>query len=135
MRKLIGLSALMAVLGALAVSASVAAANEAPARGDGTAKFFENVNRLATSDCPGATGPTWLSWMCAWQGSEWGGQLSAWTENNFGCHNHAGNPNLRSFWNRTPYNVRIGGWGVLGPGYGLQFGVNEPITGNICWPA
>lgn len=119
----------MVVLGVFAVSASVAGAKEGS-----PAKSPKGINLLATSDCPSATGPTWLSWMCAWQGNEYGGQLSAWTQNNTGCHNHSNNPNLRSFWNRTPYNVRIGGWGVLGPGYGLQMGVNEPITGEICWP-
>jgi hypothetical protein len=136
MQRLIRLSALLAVVGVFTVSASVAGAKEAPAAGeDGSPGVVKHINHLAMSDCPSATGPTWLSYMCAWNGGEWGGQLSAWTQNDFGCHNHANNPYLRSFWNRTPYNVRIGGWGVLGPGLGLQMPINQPITGDICWPA
>ncbi len=136
MRRPIGLLALLAVLGALAVSAAGAAAKEAPHRtGDGAIIFYKpNLAPFAESDCPGAIGPNWESYMCAWQGTEWGGQLSYWPQGNKGCHNHVNNPNLRSFWNRTPYNVRIGGWGVLGPGLGLQMTPNTPITGELCWP-
>lgn len=130
MKRLIGLPALL-VACVLAISAPVAQGADR----DGIKTFYKSVNPLAMSDCPSATGPTWESYMCAWQGNEYGGALSYWPQGNTGCHNHAGNPNLRSFWNRTPYNVRIGGWGVLGPGYGLQMPANEPITGELCWPA
>jgi hypothetical protein len=112
MRRLIGLSALLAVLGAFAISASGASASEAQVQ-----------------EC------TAFGWMCAWSGNEWGGQFSHWPASSTGCHTHAENPNLRSFWNKTPFNVRLGGATILGPGLGLQTPINSPVTGQLCWPA
>lgn len=73
--------------------------------------------------------------VCAWQGTEYGGEFSWWPASSTGCHSHVKNANLRSFWNLSPYTIRVGGWGTLPSGLGLQFGANEPITGEICWPA
>ena len=105
-KRLVGFPALLAVLGVFALPAPNASANE-----------------CAVKDL-----------MCAWSGSEWNGELSWWYPSDFGCHNHANNPKLRSFWNDTPYTVRIGGWGNLGPGLGLQIPSGDYITGEICWP-
>jgi hypothetical protein len=37
---------------------------------------------------------------CAWSDSGYIGNFSWWSPGS-GCHDHAGNPNLRSVWNRT----------------------------------
>lgn len=111
MRKLIGLSALLTILGVLAISASGASAS----RSECSAHFLENP-------------------VCVWSGSETGGSFAWWPASSQGCHSHAGIHDLRAFWNTSPYKVRLGGATVLFPGYGLDAPVNEPVTGEICWP-
>jgi hypothetical protein len=73
--------------------------------------------------------------VCAWANSDFTGNFSWWAASNTGCHNHAGNPYIRSGYNRTGYNVRYGGGPTLPPGYAFQLNPGEnPITGQICWP-
>lgn len=83
----------------------------------------------AKSDCP-------ANHVCAWEGYNYTGQLSYWAESNTGCHSHAENPKIRSLWNRSGYRVRYGGQGVFEPGaFASQNPGENPITGEICWPA
>jgi hypothetical protein len=77
------------------------------------------------SQCPGDA-------VCAWSGANYTGTFSWWPGSSTGCHNHADNPNLQSYWNRTGYNVRLGGQGTLGSGLADP---NRASTGDICWPA
>jgi Peptidase inhibitor family I36 len=77
------------------------------------------------SQCPGNA-------VCAWSGTNYTGQFSWWPASSTGCHGHADNPTLRSFWNRTGYTVRLGGQGNLGSGLA---DANRTVTGDICWPA
>lgn len=126
MQRLMGLLVTIAVLGALAIAAPLATASEPQVFSEGE---VASVASEAEVDYCYSN-----HLMCAWQGSEFGGQWSWWNASDTGCHNHANNPKLRSFVNATPYTVRIGGWGNLAPGYGLQMPVNDPITGLLCWP-
>jgi Peptidase inhibitor family I36 len=112
MRKLFGLLALPAVLCAFSISASGAAASQ---------QQCFNLDAYQP--------------VCAWSGSEWNGTFSWWPGSSTGCHNHTGNPNLRSFWNNSPYTIRMGGWGTLPSGYGYQIPGSGSVTGDICWPA
>jgi Peptidase inhibitor family I36 len=72
--------------------------------------------------------------VCAWENSNFTGNFSQWAASDTGCHNHAGNPKIRSGWNRTGVNVRFGGAGVLEPGKAFELLSGDPITGEICWP-
>jgi hypothetical protein len=68
--------------------------------------------------------------VCAWSGGSATGNFSWWAANT-GCHNHAGNPNIRSMYNRTDHDIELPGRGFLGAGF--SFGWAEPaITGLIC---
>jgi len=71
--------------------------------------------------------------VCIWQNSNFTGTFSWWSRADTGCHNHEGNPNIRSAWNRTDYWVRLGGRGPVAPGNTLQE-FSGAITGQICWP-
>ena len=89
------------------------------------------VAPLSKSQCP-------AGYMCVWSGRNWEGNFSAWPESNTGCHSHSENSSIRSWWNRTGYTVRLGGWGTSGPHSEPETFVLEstnPITGEICWPA
>jgi hypothetical protein len=77
------------------------------------------------SQCPGNA-------VCAWSGANYTGAFSWWPASSTGCHSHADNPSLQSFWNRTGYTVRLGGQGNLGSGLADP---NRAVTGDICWPA
>lgn len=112
MRKLIGLSALLAVVGVSAISAPGASASTAQC----AAISYENP-------------------VCAWSNSDTTGTFSWWPASSKGCHDHTENPKLRSFWNTSPYTVRLGGAGTLPSGYGIYTPENSPVTGEICWPA
>jgi hypothetical protein len=72
--------------------------------------------------------------VCAWENSNFTGNFSQWSASETGCHNHAGNPNIRSGWNRTGVNARFGGAGVLEPGKAFELLSGNPITGEICFP-
>ena len=152
-QKLIGLVALMAALGALVVVASSAAAEEAeapesaapeavspeavspeaviPATGGRTAAVIgpiaaAEVAPLSLEQCSQGT-------VCAYENNNWSGQFSWWAGSDTGCHNHLGNPKIRSGWNRTQHFVWYGTVGVpKGEGFWIPEGQN-PVTGKICW--
>lgn len=134
MRRLIGVLALFAALGVLALSASAASAEEFPPASE------EEVPSFVEPTTPGEITPNSMSQcspgtMCAWEGLNFDGNFSWWGASEFGCHSHGGNPNLRSFWNRTPYTVRLGGWRDLGSGQSIGvIGWSESVTGELCWP-
>lgn len=111
MRKLIGLMAVLGVFGVFLASTPVASASESQCSSSGM--------------------------MCVWGGGEhtefFEGPFSWWPASSTGCHNHSGNPNIISAWNRTGYVVRMGGQGNLQPGEKRIYGT--PVTGEICWPA
>jgi Peptidase inhibitor family I36 len=71
--------------------------------------------------------------VCVWEGNDFDGNFSWWARSNTGCHNHEGNPNIRSAWNRTDYRVRLGGWGEIADDIAIGLGSGS-ITGQICWP-
>ncbi|MDO8188562.1 peptidase inhibitor family I36 protein [Conexibacter sp. JD483] len=76
------------------------------------------------ADCPGHA-------VCIWSGPTFGGQLSWFSENDIGCHPHPDNTPIRSAFNRSTWDVRIGGWGYLQES---NFKDNLPnITGEVCW--
>jgi hypothetical protein len=115
--------------------ASVAAAEEAPPASvesasptapAGTGK----LSPLAKSQCSENT-------VCVWAKINYEGGFSQWAGSETGCHSHAGNPGIKSWWNRTGYTVRLGGWGNVGPHEAGSFvwESETPITGEICWPA
>jgi hypothetical protein len=118
MRKLVCLAAMLAALGLLAVSASGAAAEEAPLPSG-------EVAPASMSECPSNA-------VCVWSGQSFDGSFSWWSGSETGCHNHADNPVIGSAWNRSGYRVRIGGWGYL------VTGKSEPnlgqVFGEVCWP-
>lgn len=71
--------------------------------------------------------------VCAWENSNFTGNFSQWSAGETGCHNHAGNPNIRSGWNRIGSNVRYGGVLILEPGFAFEKPTGNAITGEICW--
>ena len=85
--------------------------------------FVATEKASATSQCPGGA-------VCAWSGANYTGNFSWWAANT-GCHNHAGNPNIRSMFNNTGHTINIVGRGSLGASF--EFGWAEPaITTEIC---
>jgi hypothetical protein len=130
MRKLIGLLALLMVLGAIAVPAS-AAAEEVVVEGS---KFV--VQPTSTSEmAPDSLSQCSANTMCVWENNDFTGNFSWWAESNTGCHSHLSNPKLRSGWNRTGYRVRVGGALYLYPGESFRLIEGNPITGEVCFPA
>lgn len=71
--------------------------------------------------------------VCAWSGI-FTGTLSWWPESNTGCHNHSGNPKLKSGFNGSSYRERVGGWGYVASHYAWE-SVGGVVTGELCWPA
>jgi hypothetical protein len=104
-----------------------------PAAEEGPSYVIEAVSpsemsTMSLSQCSANT-------VCAWANSDFTGNFSWWPASSTGCHNHSGNPSIRSGYNRTGYNVRYGGGPTLPPGYAFQLNPGEnPITGEICWP-
>jgi len=69
---------------------------------------------------------------CVWERSGYEGRFSFWGPNT-GCHNHEGNPSLRSVWNRTGRTIEIPGRFNIGPGGSISLGGSEnSITGLVC---
>lgn len=69
--------------------------------------------------------------VCLWANSDYTGNFSFWAASDRGCHNHEGNPNLRSVWNRTSNTIEIPGRGFrIGPNG--RIGWSEAATGVIC---
>ena len=84
-----------------------------------------NLSPLALSECPAGG-------VCAWAEGEYRGKFSWWLGSQTGCHAHADNTPLYSFWNRTQnYTVRLGGQGSIGPGE--HFTVPFGVYGELCW--
>ncbi len=145
MRKLI-LMALLAALGAFAISASGAAAAEelpsaappavgaevAPSAGHAGVVVpitASQMSPLSLEQCPQGS-------MCIWSNNDFTGSFSHWPGPETGCHSHTGIPKIKSAWNRTGYEVRMGGGPVLKSGDALIVRAGEnPITGEVCWPA
>jgi len=140
--------ALLAGLGAFAISASgAAAAEEAPSEvppvagaeeapsDDGAGASGVVVQMPASQMSPFSLDQCPQGHMCIWEGREWTGPFSQWLGQETGCHEHAGLPLIRSAWNRTGFTVRVGGGPELHSGDALLVQVGEnPITGKVCWP-
>jgi Peptidase inhibitor family I36 len=145
-KKLVGLMSLL--LAALVVSASSggAAAEGAPAGVatpeagvptivGGSSNLVEKIEGsaesafapLSTSQCSPGT-------MCVWSNANFTGNFSQWPASDTGCHPHAGNPSLRSGWNRTSLRVRVGGRFFLEPTFFFSLEAQNPVTGEICFP-
>jgi hypothetical protein len=75
---------------------------------------------------------TWGT-VCAWSHLNFEGQFSWWWGSNTGCKAHEGNPNLRSFWNRTEWWDQIPGKGRSIAPWEILY-VEPAVTGVICWP-
>jgi hypothetical protein len=84
-----------------------------------------NLSPQALSECPSGG-------VCAWAEGEYRGKFSWWLGSQTGCHGHADNTPLYSFWNRTQnYTVRLGGQGSIQPGE--HFTVPFGVYGELCW--
>lgn len=128
MKKIIGLMALVAALGAFAISASGANAAEPTASSGATIAPVNTaqMSPLSLTQCSAGT-------VCAWSTNNFEGTFSWWAASDTGCHSHENNPKLRSGWNRTSHFVWYGTLGVpAGEGWTLNAGAN-PITGQVCW--
>lgn len=131
MRKLFGFTALLAALGALAVSNSTAAEQTPPASEQGTPPSAQPVTPGPT---PASIGQCQVGWYCAWSGNNFTGNFSAWAT--AGCQNHVNNPNIRSGYNHgTGAGAQYGGQVYLFNNSSFsQTPSGNPITGLICWP-
>jgi hypothetical protein len=73
--------------------------------------------------------------VCIWAGRNYEGKFDWWAASETGCHNHEGNPEVRSIYNKTAYNVEVYGRFILQSGIGVSLEPGEgPITSAICWP-
>jgi uncharacterized membrane protein len=94
----------------------------------------------APTETPGVVTPASLSQcsagtMCIWEGKQWVGNFAWWPQSSWGCHSHAGIAKFRSWWNRTQFTVRLGGWGKIPPGAQETFVLEgDYISGEVCWP-
>lgn len=70
--------------------------------------------------------------VCAWSGYGYGGQFSWWPASPYGCKNHSENDPVRSGYNGSSYNERIGGWGKIPPYYAWE-SVGGAVYGELCW--
>jgi hypothetical protein len=69
--------------------------------------------------------------VCLWANEDYTGNFSFWAASDRGCHNHEGNPSLKSVWNRTSNTIEIPGRGFrIAPG--AHIGWSEAATGVIC---
>ena len=72
--------------------------------------------------------------MCVWQDIAFTGNFSWRYAEDRVCHDHLGNPEIRSAWNRTPYTVALGGKTTLAPTVQWSSGAAwSYVTGWICW--
>jgi hypothetical protein len=83
------------------------------------------VSPMSLSDC--AVGK-----VCAWSAYGWVGQFSWWPASPYGCVNHANNNPVRSGYNGSGYNERIGGWGTIPPHYTWE-SAGGAVYGELCW--
>ena len=88
---------------------------------------------VATPKASAGLGQCSYNTVCAWSEEGWRGNFSWWSLNS-GCHNHEGNPRLRSVYNLTTRTIEIPGQGeriLPGGTISLQPWMNA-ITGVIC---
>lgn len=90
----------------------------------GSAKRGE-VSPMSLSEC--ANGK-----VCAWKQYGFAGQFSWWPASPTGCKDHANNNPVRSGYNGSSYNKRIGGWGTIPPYYAWE-SVGGAVYGELCW--
>lgn len=111
-------------LGVIPSMASAELAETAPPLAEPGA-IAGNLSPQALSECPSGG-------VCAWAEGEYRGKFSWWLGSQTGCHGHAENTPLYSFWNRTQnYTVRLGGQGSIAPGE--HFTVPFGVYGELCW--
>jgi hypothetical protein len=69
--------------------------------------------------------------ICIWEGRNFDGNFSWFSPGDTGCHPHPGNPQIRSWWNRTGKEPTMGRVGNLGhfPGWLGEGYLDAPI----CW--
>lgn len=70
--------------------------------------------------------------VCAWALYEFSGQLSWWAELPTGCKSHLNNDPVRSGFNGSRYNERIGGWGTIPSHYAWE-SIGGAVYGKLCW--
>lgn len=88
------------------------------------------LGATATPDSPAINCS--IGQVCAWAGYGATGQESWSPASNTGCHDHAENPPLRSGYNGSTYNERVGGYGEV-PKYSY-WESSGPVYGELCWP-
>lgn len=72
--------------------------------------------------------------VCIWTGTFQRGQISWWPARDRGCHTHAGNRDIWSSFNNTPYTVTIGTSATLPPYTGHNdYSPITFLTGDVCW--
>jgi hypothetical protein len=126
MRKLMGIIAVLAAVGLLAIPASGAAAQSAIPAGavEGT------VNVGAQPNSNPFEGGCKEYYVCIWTGSNYSGQLSYWYYENYGCKTHEAFHTFYSFFNAG------GRWVIFGTAgeYSGHSGNPTPgaTTGNVC---
>ena len=124
--KLFGPLALFAILGALAMFAPTAGAEEVSPSSEGASTSVEafTMSPLSLSQCTQGT-------MCIWEANNWEGNFSWFAGQNTGCHWHEGLPNIRSAWNRTGFTVELRGYGLIASGE--RFTGKGVFTEPLCW--
>jgi hypothetical protein len=129
--RLSGPLALFAVLGALAILAPIAGAEEvSSASNTGTPASSETVPASPLAVSPMSLGQCEQNEFCIWQANDYEGNFSWLSGRNTGCHAHAGNPEIRSAYNRTAWPVEISDYGVIPSGGKLNR--NGVFVGLIC---
>ena len=133
--KLIGsLIAVAFVIGAVGVAPAMAA--EEPFESEAAGELITRPvapNELGSATNGGASPAINCSvgQVCAWAGAGATGQESIWAASETGCHNHSGNTPLRSGYNGTNHNERVGGYGEV-PKYSY-WESSGPVYGELCW--
>lgn len=73
--------------------------------------------------------------VCVWAGRNFEGKFDWWPASSTGCHNHEGNPEVRSIADWTGYKVEVVGRFTLESFTAVSLNSGEgPITSAICWP-
>lgn len=115
------------LVSALCLFGSVSVANAGEAK-PGAPTETPGFTTASLSQCTAGT-------MCIWEAKQWTGQFAWWPQSSWGCHSHSGIPKFRSWWNRTQFTVRLGGWGKVAPGAQESFVLDgDYISGDVCWP-
>jgi hypothetical protein len=128
--RMFGSLTLFAILGVLAMFASIAGAEEvSSASNEGTPTTVEASPALEAS--PMSLGQCEQGTMCIWEANGWEGNFSWFAGQNTGCHWHPGLPNIRSAWNRTGFSVELPGYGNIASGE--RFSGQGVFTEPLCW--